>query len=185
MNAKAIYNPRYRALVAFISDTRKRQGLTQSELGQRMRLSRQTIQKIESCEVRLDLVRYVVLCRILGLNAGPLLGRLEEPSDEDDPLYLPEALSWWPLWWPLSHPEMRPFTSWQQVKLVAIWWPLFSLNLDLSTGLALFEMWRKHLSISYLNHYQRLTKNACHAWGAKGLEFNSRRPDHFKPVFVD
>lgn len=55
-----------------------------------MRLSRQTIQKIESCEVRLDLVRYVALCRILGLKAGPLLGRLEEPSDEDDPLYLSE-----------------------------------------------------------------------------------------------
>ena len=88
MNAKAIYNPRYRALVEFISGKRKRRGLSQFELGRRMRLSRQTIQKIESCEVRLDLVRYVALCRILGLNAGQLLGRLEEPSEEDDPLYL-------------------------------------------------------------------------------------------------
>jgi len=90
MRSKAIYDPRYRSLVAFISDTRARQGLTQSAMGRRMRLSRQTIQKIESCEVRLDLVRYVALCRILGLNAGQLLGRLEEPSDEDDPLYLSE-----------------------------------------------------------------------------------------------
>jgi transcriptional regulator with XRE-family HTH domain len=58
--------------------------MTQSELGKRMRLSRQFVQKIESCEIRLDLVRYVTLCRILGLNAGQLLGQLEEPSDEDD-----------------------------------------------------------------------------------------------------
>jgi len=98
MRTKAIYNPRYRSLVAFISDTRAQQGLTQSELGQRMRLSRQTIQKIECCEVKLDLVRYVALCRILGLNAGQLLGRLEEPSDEDDPLTYqrPLAFSIWP-----------------------------------------------------------------------------------------
>lgn len=86
MNAKAIHEPRYRTLVGIISDTRKRKALTQIELGRRLRLSRQTIQKIESCEVRLDLVRYVALCRILGLNAGQLLGRLEEPSEEDDPL---------------------------------------------------------------------------------------------------
>ena len=88
MNAKAIHDPRYHTLVGIISDTRKRKGLTQFELGRRLLLSRQTIQKIESCEVKLDLVRYVALCRILGLNAGPLLGRLEEPSEEDDPLYL-------------------------------------------------------------------------------------------------
>jgi transcriptional regulator with XRE-family HTH domain len=58
--------------------------MTQLELGKRMRLSRQFVQKIESCEIRLDLVRYVTLCKILGLNAGQLLGQLEEPSDEDD-----------------------------------------------------------------------------------------------------
>ena len=97
MNAKAIHDPRYRTLVGIISDTRKRKALTQLELGRRLRLSRQTIQKIESCEVKLDLVRYVALCRILGLNAGPLLGRLEEPSEEDDPLYLSQTLSYWPL----------------------------------------------------------------------------------------
>jgi transcriptional regulator with XRE-family HTH domain len=108
MTCKAIHNPRYRSLVAFISDTRKRQGLTQSELGQQMRLSRQTIQKIESCEVRLDLVRYVALCRILGLKAGPLLGRLEEPSDEDDPLTYqrPLAFSRWPFLASAIHVEI-------------------------------------------------------------------------------
>jgi transcriptional regulator with XRE-family HTH domain len=58
--------------------------MTQSELGRQLGLSRQSVQKIESCEVRLDLLRYVTLCRILGLNAGQLLARLEEPSDEDD-----------------------------------------------------------------------------------------------------
>ena len=84
MNTKAIYDSRYRELVVHICAARKGRGMTQSELGRRMRLSRQTVQKIESCEVRLDLVRYVTLCRILGLKAGQLLGRLEEPSDEDD-----------------------------------------------------------------------------------------------------
>ena len=90
MTCKAIRNPRCRSLVTFISGKRKQQGMTQSGQGRRMLLSRQTVQKVESCEVRLDLVRYVTLCRILGLNAGQLLGRLEYPSDEDDPLYLTE-----------------------------------------------------------------------------------------------
>jgi len=84
MVTKAIYNPRYRSLVGYMCAVRKERGMTQSELGKRMRLSRQFVQKIESCEIRLDLVRYVTLCRILGLNAGQLLGQLEEPSDEDD-----------------------------------------------------------------------------------------------------
>jgi hypothetical protein len=58
-----------------------------------MRLSRQTVQKIESCEVRLDLIRYVTLCRILGLDAGQHLSRLEESSDEDDPLFTYQLIS--------------------------------------------------------------------------------------------
>ena len=114
MTRKAIYDPRYRALVALISDTRKRQGLTQSALGQRLRLSRQTVQKIESCEVRLDLVRYVALCRILGLNAGQLLGRLEEPSDEDDPLTC-----------------QRPLAGEQQYALLATLLATFPLTMTL------------------------------------------------------
>ena len=88
MSIKTIYNSRYRALVEFIRAARKKRGMTQSELGRRMRLSRQVVQKIEYCQIRLDLVRYVTLCRILGLNAGQLLARLEEPSDEDDSFYL-------------------------------------------------------------------------------------------------
>jgi transcriptional regulator with XRE-family HTH domain len=81
MSIKAIHNSRYRELVAHICATRKGRGLTQAELGGRIGVSRQVIQKIESCEVKLDLVRYVNLCRVLKLKAGQLLGRLEEPSD--------------------------------------------------------------------------------------------------------
>ena len=88
MRTKSIYDPRYRAVVGIIAATRKRLGVSQSELGARLRLSRQTVQKIESCEVKLDLVRYVDLCRVLGLDAGQLLCRLEDTSDEDAPLYL-------------------------------------------------------------------------------------------------
>ena len=86
MMGKTIYNPKYRALVEFIRAVRKERGMTQSELGRRMRLSRRAVQKIEAYDVRLDLVRYVTLCRILGLDAGQLLGRLEEASDEEGPL---------------------------------------------------------------------------------------------------
>lgn len=109
MRLKAIYNPKYRALVEFIRAARKKRGMTQSELGRRMRLSRQVVQKIEYCQIRLDLVRYVTLCRILGLKVGRLLGRMEEPSDEDDS-FLPVRIhvgghfrSWRGLFWQLGH----------------------------------------------------------------------------------
>jgi len=95
MNTKAIYDSRYRELLAHICATRRGRGMTQSELGRRMRLSRQTVQKIESCEVRLDLIRYVTLCRILGLKAGRLLGQMEESSDEDDPLFTYQVISFY------------------------------------------------------------------------------------------
>ena len=92
MRTKAIYDARYRALVSSITETRRRPGLSQAELGKRLQISRSTVQKLEAFEVNLDLVRYVDLCRILGLRAGRLLGRLEEPPDEDDPLYLAEPV---------------------------------------------------------------------------------------------
>jgi len=93
MFTKTIYNSRYRELVAHICATRKGRGLTQAELGRRIGVSRLVIQKIEACQAKLDLVRYVALCRILGLRAGRLLGRLEESSDEDDPLFTYQRIS--------------------------------------------------------------------------------------------
>ena len=93
MATKTIYDSRYRELLVHICEVRKGRGMTQAELGRRMRLSRQTVQKIESCEVRLDLIRYVTLCRILGLDAGQHLSRLEESSDEDDPLFTYQLIS--------------------------------------------------------------------------------------------
>lgn len=91
MHVKTIHDPRYRKLVAVLIFARKESGITQARLAGKMRVSRQTIQKLESCEVKLDILRYVRLCRILGIEPGPLLGRLEEPSDEEAPLYLAEA----------------------------------------------------------------------------------------------
>ncbi len=118
MNTKAIYNSRYRELVVHICEARKGRRMTQCELGRQLGLSRQSVQKIESCEVRLDLVRYVNLCRILGLDAGQLLARLEEPSDEDDS-FLPVRIHVGGHYFLGQRlcPNLMGF-------LVATWWPL-------------------------------------------------------------
>lgn len=145
MRLKAIYNPKYRALVEFIRAARKKRGMTQSELGRRMRLSRQVVQKIEYCQIRLDLVRYVTLCRILGLKVGRLLGRMEEPSDEDDSFYLSDLYtrqeSILSCRWKISGQFLTIF--WvarirrQEVILLANSWPLFAFKIGF---LALFDI---------------------------------------------
>ena len=63
MPSKQIHDRGYRQLVATLKATRKEQGLTQAEVAARLGVCRTWVSKIESCEVGLDLLGVIRLCR--------------------------------------------------------------------------------------------------------------------------
>ena len=81
---KTIYNPAYRRLIARIKARRIDAHLTKVAAGQRVCMSRNWVAKIEMCELRLDVLHFVRLCRAYQLKASNLIKDMEE-SSEDDP----------------------------------------------------------------------------------------------------
>ena len=58
--------------------------MTQRKVGSRLRVARSGVGKVENFDLRLDLLQFVRLCRLYGLEASRLLEEMEEgPSEED------------------------------------------------------------------------------------------------------
>ena len=77
---KSIHEPAYRGLVAELRRARERKGLTQAEVGRLVGHGRNWISKVETCEIRLDVLQLLRFCRICGLLAHEIVRRMEEAS---------------------------------------------------------------------------------------------------------
>lgn len=75
---KTIYDPRYRAIIRKLIDARNRKGMRQVDVGRKMMKSRQWVGRVEICQLRLDIVHFVQLCRICGVKPSRLIQTLEE-----------------------------------------------------------------------------------------------------------
>jgi len=85
---KEIFVPAYRALILRLQRRRRELGYNQTRAGQLAGRSRQWIGKIETCEIRLDVVHFVRLCHAYRLSPPRLVAWLaEELSTEDDSFY--------------------------------------------------------------------------------------------------
>lgn len=80
---KTIYNPAYRRLIAQIKAKRIDEHLTKVAAGRRVCMSRNWVAKIEMCELRLDVLHFVRLCRAYQLKASNLIKDMEESSEDD------------------------------------------------------------------------------------------------------
>ena len=78
MPEKQIYNARYKQLVGRLKNERKKLGLTQAEVAGKLGLCRTWVAKIECCELGLDLLGLVKICRVYGLRARDVIGGMEE-----------------------------------------------------------------------------------------------------------
>ena len=87
---KAIFNEAYRKMVGQLRSKRKAMGLSQREVARKLSVHRSWLTHVEMCEVRMDVVQYVRVCRVYGLSASRMMRQLEgaSSSEEDDPLYL-------------------------------------------------------------------------------------------------
>jgi len=82
---KTIYDPRYQKLIKHIKTQRLASGINQKKAGLMVQKSRQWVAKIEMCELRLDVLHFVRLCRAYHLKASNLIKDMEEEPSLDDP----------------------------------------------------------------------------------------------------
>jgi transcriptional regulator with XRE-family HTH domain len=71
--AKGFQDSRYRDLIGLLVAERKRQGLSQEKLAERLGRHQQFVSRFEIGERRLDAVELLDICRELGLSAGKML----------------------------------------------------------------------------------------------------------------
>jgi transcriptional regulator with XRE-family HTH domain len=75
---KAIFEPAYQSLIASLRAARHKQGLRQEDVATRLGVTRTWVSKIESHEVRLDVIQLIHLTRVYGLQAHRLVKEVEE-----------------------------------------------------------------------------------------------------------
>ena len=67
---QTIYNETYRKLIQVLVKARKDGGLTQQQIADKLDKPQSFIAKIEGFERKLDVLEYIEICAILGINAG-------------------------------------------------------------------------------------------------------------------
>ena len=68
----------YRKLAEALRQARLRAGFSQTEAGLLVGRGRQWVSKIETLEVKLDLIQLILLCKAYNLKAHDLVRRMEE-----------------------------------------------------------------------------------------------------------
>ena len=81
---KTIYDPRYRRLIGKLKQVRHEKQLRQVDAAARLGRSRKWLGKIETHDLRLDVLCFVCLCQVYGIKASRLIRELEEEPSEDD-----------------------------------------------------------------------------------------------------
>jgi transcriptional regulator with XRE-family HTH domain len=70
-------DPRYRALVERLAAERRRLGITQAQLAERLGLHKQFVSRVELGERRLDVVEFIDFARALGIDPATLMHSVE------------------------------------------------------------------------------------------------------------
>jgi transcriptional regulator with XRE-family HTH domain len=75
---KTVFDNDYRACVTQLRSARKRLNLTQTQAGRLIGKSRNWMSKVETFEVRLDVLFFVRLCRALGIRPDKLIREMDK-----------------------------------------------------------------------------------------------------------
>ena len=75
---KTIYDPRYRRLIGKLKTVRHVQHLRQVDVATRLERTRKWLGKIETHDLRLDVLCFVRLCQVYGIKASRLIRDMEE-----------------------------------------------------------------------------------------------------------
>ncbi|MGG7445364.1 helix-turn-helix domain-containing protein [Kosakonia oryzendophytica] len=72
----SIYSEQYQSVITALKKARKERGITQVQLAEALGRPQSFIAKIESGERRLDVVEFVHLARLVGLEPADVLKRI-------------------------------------------------------------------------------------------------------------
>ena len=75
---KSFHTDEYEAFVQRLSLARRQAGLTQQDLANRLNRHQSFVSKFERCERRLDVLEFVTICRVLGLDACHIIREVED-----------------------------------------------------------------------------------------------------------
>ena len=78
--ARATHNPRYKRLIEALADARRRAGLTQTQLAEKLGSRQQFVSKYEAGERRLDIVEFADIARVLALDVASLIDAMPNSS---------------------------------------------------------------------------------------------------------
>ncbi|NQU05167.1 MAG: helix-turn-helix transcriptional regulator [Calditrichaeota bacterium] len=73
---KSIFRPDYRLIVDWLSSKRQVLGITQEQLAQNLSKPQSYVSKYENCERRLDVVEFLEICKVLGINPQDILEKV-------------------------------------------------------------------------------------------------------------
>ena len=75
---KSIHSIEYQVLTGLLIDARRKAGLTQQQLAEKLGRPQSWVAKTEGGERRLDVVEFVQLLRALGASPTDVIGRLDD-----------------------------------------------------------------------------------------------------------
>ncbi|WP_281995189.1 helix-turn-helix domain-containing protein [Ruegeria faecimaris] len=81
--SKTIRSSGHKALCQAIVDARKRSGLSQEQVAERLHCQQSLVARIESEERRIDVVELIVICRALGVDPEEVLKVTESATQHD------------------------------------------------------------------------------------------------------
>ena len=82
MSRKTIHDPRYQALIQKLRSARRQLRLRQSDVAKALGTARTWVCKVESCDLRVDILQLVSLCKLYRLRLRDLLRDIEEERPE-------------------------------------------------------------------------------------------------------
>lgn len=72
----SVYSTEYQLVIKILRDARIEKGITQTKLADALGRPQSFIAKVENGERKLDVVEFAVMARLLGVDAGAVLGMI-------------------------------------------------------------------------------------------------------------
>ncbi|VEI16861.1 Predicted transcriptional regulator [Serratia plymuthica] len=72
----SVYSTEYQLVIKILRDARIEKGITQTKLAEALGRPQSFIAKVENGERKLDVVEFAVMARLLGVDAGAVLGMI-------------------------------------------------------------------------------------------------------------
>lgn len=74
---KSIYSKDYSVLIEKLREAREAEGMTQTQLADKLEQTQSFVSKVERCERRLDVVELRAFCKAIGISFRNFIGEID------------------------------------------------------------------------------------------------------------